>query len=278
MDRLAHLLEHFSLHAGVFYAGNICGIQDFPATAARGHIHLIRRGPVQIVGVLNELIVISEPSLLFLPRPHRHRMITDDLAGADVVCGTVQFGAGNSNPINNSLPSIVLIKFAELDQLEALFGLIFEEAFAARSARQAVLDRLCEVLMIQVLRYCVEQGLTQGGTLAGLADTRLSKAITAIHSDPAKGWKLSSMAALAGMSRARFAVKFKQTTGETPADYLASWRVTTAQGMLRKGRPLKHVAVDVGYGSTSALTRAFVRKLGCSPTEWIKGLQEAGVS
>jgi transcriptional regulator GlxA family with amidase domain len=124
--------------------------------------------------------------------------------------------------------------------------------------------------MIRLLRHCIEQGLTQGGTLAGLADARLAKAITAIHDDPAKERDLSSMAALAGMSRARFAVRFRTVTGETPADYLASWRVMTAQGLLKKGRQLKHVADDVGYGSASALTRAFIRKLGCSPTEWLK--------
>lgn len=274
MDRLATLLGNFSLHAGVFHAGNICGIQDFQATVTRGHIHLIRRGPVRILGVSNEEIIINEPSLLFLPQPQTHRMIADDTTGADVVCGTVQFGAGGSNPINNSFPSIVLIKLADLGQIEALFNLIFEEAFSMRSARQAVLDRLCEVLMIQVLRYCIDHGLTQGGTLAGLADTRLSKALVAIHNDPVNEWTLASMAALAGMSRARFAVRFRQLTGETPADYLASWRVTTAQGMLRKGRQLKHVATEVGYGSPSALTRAFVRKLGCSPTDWLKGLKD----
>ena len=76
------------------------------------------------------------------------------------------------------------------------------------------------------------------------------------------------------MSRARFAVRFRQITGETPADCLASWRVMTAQGLLKRGRQLKHVADDVGYGSASALTPAFVRKLGCSPTEWLEAAQE----
>lgn len=75
--------------------------------------------------------------------------------------------------------------------------------------------------------------------------------------------------------RARFAVRFREVTGETLADYLASWRVMTAQGMLKKGRQLKHVADEVGYGSASALTRAFVRKLGCSLTEWLKGEQDS---
>lgn len=274
MDRLTPLLDHFSLHAGVFYTGNICGIHDFPADALRGHLHLIKRGPVQVIGLREEVIDISEPSLLFLPRPDTHRLVADDRAGADVVCGTVQFGGGGRNPITDSLPSVVLVKLADLPGLDALLRLMFDEAFSEHSGRQAVLNRLCEVLMIRLLRHCIAQGLTQGGTLAGLADSRLAKALTAIHEDPARDWVLSTMANFAGMSRARFAVRFREITGETPADYLASWRVMTAQRLLKRGRPLKHVAHDVGYGSASALSRAFVRKLGVAPTEWLKGQQQ----
>jgi AraC-like DNA-binding protein len=274
MDRLTPLLNHFSLHAGVFYTGNICGIHDFQEDALRGHIHLIKRGPVQVIGVQSEVISITNPTLLFLPRPDTHRLVADERFGTDVVCGTVQFGGGGRNPISDSLPSVVLVELADLAGVEALLALMFEEAFSEHCGRQAVLDRLCEVLMIRLLRYCIDQGLTQGGTLAGLADSRLSKTLIAIHNDPRHEWGLSSMAALAGMSRARFAVRFREVTGETPADYLASWRVMTAQRLLKRGLQLKHVAYDVGYGSATALTRAFARKLGCSPTQWLKGQRE----
>jgi AraC-like DNA-binding protein len=244
---------------------------SIPATSVA---FMILRRPVQVIGVKQEVFDITEPTLLFLPRPDTHRLVADDRAGADVVCATVQFGGGGRNPITDSLPSVVMVKLTELAGVEALLGLMFDEAFAEHNGRQAVLDRLCEVLMIRLLRHCIDQGLTQGGTLAGLADARLAKTITAIHDDPAQERDLSSMAALAGMSRARFAVRFREVTGETPADYLASWRVMTAQGLLKKGLQLKHVADDVGYGSASALTRAFVRKLGCSPTEWLKGEED----
>lgn len=278
MDTLTNLLTHFSLHAGVFYTGNICGVHDYGGDTVRGHIHLVKHGPVQVIGERNGVINITEPSLLFLPRPDSHRLIADERAGADVVCATVKFGGGGSNPVNDSLPNVVLVKLAELPKVEALLELMFDEAFSDQCGRQAVLNRLCEVLMIRLLRHCMKHGLTQGGTLAGLADKRLAKVLTDIHNDPARARDLASMAALAGMSRARFAARFREVTAETPADYLASWRIMTAQGLLKRGRQLKHVADDVGYGSASALTRAFVRKLGCSPTEWLKGRQDAQTS
>lgn len=275
MDRLSFLLNRYSLSAGVFYTGQICGIHDFERDTQRGHLHLIRRGPVKLTGGREGTLDIAEPTLLFLPRPEAHRLVADDRDGADVVCAAIQFGAGGRNPITDSLPPLVQVRLADLPGTQALLDLLHEEAFGGQCGHQAALDRLCELLLIRLLRHCLDQGLTQGGTLAGLADFRLAKALMAMHEAPARSWSLSEMAELAGMSRARYAVHFKQVTGETPADYLATWRITLAQGMLRAGRPLKQVALEVGYGSASALTRAFIRKIGQAPTHWLRGSDEA---
>lgn len=270
MDRLSLLLHRFSLTAGVFYTGQICGIHQFERDTQRGHVHLIRRGPVKLTGRREGTLTITEPTLLFLPRPGAHRLIANDRDGADVVCASIQFGGGGHNPITDSLPHLVLVPLVDLPGAEALLELLYDEAFVAHCGQQAALDRLCELLLIKLLRHCLDEGITQGGTLAGLADPRLAKALVALHEDPARAWELTDMAQLAGMSRARFAVHFREVTGDTPSDYLASWRITLTQGMLRVGRPLKHVAIDVGYGSASALTRAFIRKIGQPPTRWLR--------
>ena len=275
MDRLSLLLHRFSLSAGVFYTGQICGIHHFERDTQRGHVHLIKRGPVTLTGGSEGTLSITEPTLLFLPRPDAHRLIADDRDGADVVCASIQFGGGGHNPITDSLPPMVLVRLADLPGAQALLDLLYDEAFSEQCGRQAALDRLCELLLIRLLRHCLDQGLTQRGSLAGLADARLAKTLMALHEDATRPWDLSSMADLAGMSRARFAVHFREVIGETPADYLATWRVTLAQGMLRAGKPLKHVALDVGYGSASALTRAFIRKIGQAPTHWLRQFTEA---
>ena len=79
------------------------------------------------------------------------------------------------------------------------------------------------------------------------------------------------MAREAGMPRARFAARFHTVVGQTPADYLAAWRVGWGQRLLRKGEPLGRVAEAVGYGSASAFTRAFTRHLGVAPGAWLRG-------
>ena len=153
--------------------------------------------------------------------------------------------------------------------VEALLGLMRQEAFEDQPGRQAILDRLCEVLILQLLRHCMAQGTTSGGLLAGLADAKLGKSLRAIHEEPAHDWDLPSLAAVAGMSRARFAYHFKAVVGYTPAHYLSQWRIETAQQLMQEGQSIQQAAHAVGYGSASAFTRAFVRELGISPGAWL---------
>ena len=70
------------------------------------------------------------------------------------------------------------------------------------------------------------------------------------------------------MSRARFAVHFRETVGMTPLDYLTDWRIGVAQALLKAGKSLKLVAPAVGYMSPTAFTRVFSQRIGASPTEW----------
>ncbi|NMM10295.1 MAG: AraC family transcriptional regulator [Polaromonas sp.] len=272
---LDHLLTQFSLRAGVFYTGNICGLHDFERDERRGHLHLVKNGPVQLTELGKAAIVMDRPTLVFLPRPETHRLVADEREGANVVCATVLLGGGGRNPISDSLPDAVLIEFDQMAGIHEILGLMFDEAFGDRSGRQALLDRLCEVLMIKMLRHCLDQGIAAGGALAGLSDPKLAKALEAIHRQPAYGWDLPAMAAEAGMSRARFADYFRAVIGRPPADYLASWRIMLAQRLLARGVPAKTVALDVGYGSSSALHRAFVRKLGVSPSGWLREQSES---
>ena len=79
------------------------------------------------------------------------------------------------------------------------------------------------------------------------------------------------MAAEAGMSRSRFAEAFRDAVGQTPADYLAGWRLTIARSELRAGKPIKQLATELGYANASALSRLFAqRHAGLSPRAWLQ--------
>jgi len=76
------------------------------------------------------------------------------------------------------------------------------------------------------------------------------------------------MAAVAGMSRARFAALFNRTVGIPPSDYLAGWRMSVARQLLRKGLAVKQVAAEIGYASPGAIGRVFLQRVGATPTQW----------
>lgn len=269
IDRLSALLDRFRLQARVFHSGTLCNSADFDASDGAGHIHVLRGGRLRVGDAVVGERSLDQPSLLFYARPTPH-WIRGEGAGADLVCASVRLGADMGNPLARSLPQVLVLPLADSPALGNVLALLFEEAFAGLCGRQAALDRLSELLILHLLRHCMQAGLADTGVLAGLADPRLMKALTALHARPEAPWTLETLARAAGMSRARFAPHFRAVVGCTPGDYLTEWRLSVAKTLLRAGKPVKTVAMEVGYGNASALARAFAAHHdGCSPTQWL---------
>ena len=273
-DRLAALMAHFPVAAQVFNAGPLCGINTVEDDGRHGQLHLVREGPLEVVHG-RESLHIGRPSLLLYPRPLAHRFVIDPLRGAELVCAHLAFEGGAGNPVASALPPVVRLPLDELGGAAPVVALLFEEAFEQRCGRVALVERLLEVVMIQVLRHLMESGALRGGLLSGLSHPRLRNALVAMHEAPAKDWTLDELAQVAGMSRSAFAGSFREAVGSTPGHYLQGWRIRLAQQALRRGRPLKIVAGEVGYGSEAALSRAFKVQTGQSPREWRRSVAEA---
>jgi AraC-like DNA-binding protein len=277
-DRLSALLHRFELHSQQVFAGLLHEELALQPAGQAGHLHLLRRGALRLAGPQRHRRVVAEPTLLLVPRPLPHRLVPLSAEGAELVSARVHFGAGDENPLLPSLPALLCVPMAQLPGLEPAQQLLFAEATARRCGHAAVLDRLVEVLVIQLLRHAMATGLVDAGVMAGLADTRLAKAISALHAEPARGWTLEAMAAVAGMSRARFAAHFAQTVGTPPGDYLTRWRLGLARRLLRSGRPVKQVAAEVGYGSAGAFARVFQQRVGHPPRDWQRQAQQGAAA
>lgn len=268
-DRLGGLLSCFELRARVFQAGPLCRSASYDEQDGLGYIHVVRRGTLNVETRGQPSFRVEEPGLFFYMNPTSHRLFPQG-SGVDMVCASFDFGAGIKNPLSQALPDVLALKLTEIPALAASLGLLFAEAERRHCGRQAVLDRLIEVVVIQLLRVLMDQNRLQVGLLAGLAEPRLARAINAMHAEPARAWTLEGLAAIAGMSRARFAMKFRDVVGITPGSYLAEWRIGVAQSLLRRGKSVQWVADAVGYASASALSRAFSAQVGVSPTDWRK--------
>jgi AraC family transcriptional regulator, alkane utilization regulator len=267
-DRLAALLGHFAVSARTFQAGALCGINSLDGKDPYGQLHLIREGEVEVRHGKGAALRITQPSLLLYPRPMAHRFVTDRKKGAAFVCAHLSFEGGAANPIAAALPPFVCLPLSQLQGCEAVLNLLFDEAAAQHCGRQAMLDRLFEVVLIQILRQLMEQKQANVGMLAGLAHQQLRRALVGMHEQPEKEWTLEDLASVSGMSRSAFANCFREAVGTTPGAYLQRWRIGLAQKALLQERSLKIIAQEVGYGSEAALSRAFKAQVGKSPREW----------
>ena len=128
-----------------------------------------------------------------------------------------------------------------------------------------VTARLSDALVARALRFQMDV-VAEPGLLRGLADPYVAAALAAMHDDLARPWTVASLAALAGLSRASFAARFRQRVGTAPAGYLVGLRMTRASLLLRDERAtLATVAAQVGYGSAAAFSAAFKRYTGLAP-------------
>lgn len=263
-DRLSALLDRFELRAHVLHAGAL-GRAGPDAGEAGGRLHLLRRGRLAWSDADGRRHRLDGPALAYVPEPGRCLPLSFD---ADGVSLALDFGDAAGNPVLQALPPLLVLPLSELPELAPTFELLLKEASEARCGHRSAVNRLAEVLVVQLLRQLMQQRRIDRGVMAGLADVRLARALNAIHADPAGAWTLERMASEAGMSRARFAASFNAAVRLPPGEYLTRWRLSVAKTLLRRGQPVKAVASDVGYGSAAALSRAFTAREGQPPSVW----------
>ncbi len=203
--------------------------------------------------------------------PH---VVNADGGGAKTrfICGFLGCDAQPFNPVLASLPRVLHLRRAAAPgaRLAHLVDFALGELGEQRAGRRDVLLRLAELLFVEVLRSHLA-GETTGrhGWLAALRDPLLSRALAALHREPARAWTLDTLAAAAATSRSTLAERFVQVMDQPPMQYLAAWRMQLATRLLAKGRDkVRTVAEAVGYDSESAFSRAFKRHTGVPPSRW----------
>jgi AraC-like DNA-binding protein len=276
IDRLSGLLERFRVKARLFHSGPLCGVTRFDAEPGRGFLHVLRRGELAIThkaitGVARR-IEVSEPTVIFYPQPLAHDFHNVPKEGADFTCASLDFEGGSSHPLVRALPPLIVLPMHQVEGISESLALLFAEASRVRCGHRLLADRLFEVVLLQLLRWLLDhpaEGGVSGGLLAGLSDPSLARTLTALHENPGMDWRLEAMAERAGMSRSAFAVKFKQTLGVTPSDYLTDWRMSIAKSLLISGKSVQLIADQLGYANASALSRVFAQRAGVSPRVWV---------
>jgi len=188
-----------------------------------------------------------------------------------MLVGYCVFGSPDASLLVSLLPQLVLVRGEQ--RLVTLVELVREESRARLPARDVVLARLLEVLLIEAFRSTPET-VASRGLMRGLNDERLAVAIRRMHESPTRSWTVAQLAKEAALSRSAFFERFSRVVGVAPMKYLLAWRMALAKNMLRRNRSsVAEVAERVGYSSATSFSIAFTRHVGLPPAryarEWI---------
>lgn len=241
-----------------------------PVLLEQGDSFVLPRGrPFRLA---SDLDLPGVPASEILPIARRGGEVFINGGGGLSLVGS-RFGVsgGHAGMLLAMLPPIVHIhRESERAALRWLVERMMQELREAEPGGYLVVQHLAHMMLVQALRVHLAQGPgIDAGWFFALADRQLAKAISAMHTDPARRWTLKALAETAGMSRSAFALRFRQATRETPMDYLGRWRMLLACDRLENSRdPVSVIAPALGYESESAFSTAFKRVIGCSPRQY----------
>jgi AraC-like DNA-binding protein len=191
-----------------------------------------------------------------------------------IVCGQFSFAGVLAPRLLTVLPPLLHIRAEAgrpLEWLHLTTHFLVEETRQPKPGSAVMVARLLDVLFVQAIRVWGAKSLKRLGWLSGLKDAQIGRALSAMHKRPDHDWTVESLAELAGLSRAAFAVRFTEAVGKPPLKYLASWRLDLAADHLLAGRSkISEIATLVGYGSEAALNRAFKVQFATTPAAFRK--------
>lgn len=290
MPAAEHLIEFHGVAKGSCWA-TVDGLP--PVRLEEGDVILFPQGDPHTISSAPGLAPESvDLGVYFAPRPPQlpyslradaHGGMVARLDGGGpaecrVVCGFLGCDARPFNPLLASLPRMLHLPglaSGGSSWIGQFMQTAVEESNRRRPGGEAVLERVSELMFVEALRRYVD-GLPPGqkGWLAGMRDPGVGRALSLLHARPAEHWTTEQLGEQAGMSRSVLHERFVDLIGQPPMQYLARWRMQLATARLRDtDAKLVEIAIDVGYESEAAFSRAFKRELGASPGAWRRTLR-----
>jgi len=250
-----------------------------------GTLHIIEQGELCLALDRNEQFVrLSRGDVALVPKGDHHLLSNAPHAAAQSptsqpaseptrwLCGTFTIGDPQASHLLTSLPPVITLRGARdqsLEGLEVARKMLLLETHSPSQGSVVMIERLLDLLFIQVLRFWAAGDDAPPNWLTGALDPQIGKALAAIHADPSQYWTVESLASVCDLSRSSFAERFATRVGRPPASYLAEVRLDAAANFLRDTTaPISQVAAEVGYTSEAAFSRAFRKSYGTPPARW----------
>jgi AraC-like DNA-binding protein len=303
-DDVSVLLDQINVRSVVYCLSDLgapWGFQVDSSATAKFHLVLDGRATLTLSDPGATKVMLDAGELVLLPHGSGHLMrdsgdsavrpLADILAGrsSDValsyggdgprtrlLCGGFGLAAGLPDDLLSLLPPVLILDTASQATarwLEPAFALLRDEAAMAAPGATAVLAKIADVFLTQVVRTYLSG---PDVTTALVSDPAVDAALTLLRSQPGTPWTIVALARKAGMSRTMFAARFRELVGEPPMRYLARLRLELAARYLSAtDKTLREIAHLVGYDNESSLSKAFRQAFGHAPGEYRRGQQAA---
>ncbi len=189
-----------------------------------------------------------------------------------MLCGAFHIEYPHDFPLLQRLPKLVHIRGAQgrMEQGFAdIVNFMARESASQQLGSEVMLNRLTELLFIQVIRLWIDQEAKGSvGWVGALRDQPISAALGLIHQSPERRWKVQELAEAAALSRSAFSARFTELVGEPPLTYLTRWRMLRATRLLKNDVSMNLIADQLGYESEAAFRKAFKREIGIPPAQY----------
>lgn len=280
MSALDDFLRLLQLHCRVYHNQQVCGdwlLEEHEL--GQTCFHLVSHGECRLeVGAYQAALHTGD--VVFFPREIPHRLVpvspsgtparTEPLSagwqpdGTGLLCAEIRFEHRASEQMLDAWPDYVVVRHESETAawLKPILGQLVAVSRAGGPGSEVIVDRLAEVIFMQVVRHSMTEAGHPAGFLAAYADPALNRAVAGFHESPHQRWTLAEAAGVAHMSRARFARRFKEVSGWTWQRYQTWWRMQLAWSALAAGESVIAVAQSIGYQSEAAFSRAFRSHFG----------------
>lgn len=302
MDALTDILNTLRMSSSLYFRTGLTapwGV-EVPAKGAVARFHIVIRGHcwLQIEGE-EDWTRMANGDLVIVPHGSAHKLANekttetrplDDVlqevgytgtgplvyggggAGCTLVCGELSFDALGVHPLLENLPKKLFVSgdaTYNSKWLDSAIGFIGQEAANLDPGAHAIICRLSEIILIQVIRTYLAISKEIIPFLSAFTSPRIGRVLSAIHENPQQEWSVERLGQMANMSRSSFSNHFTDLVGMSPLQYVIFVRLQLASRLLvETSKPLINIAEDIGYRSEAAFSQVFKRQYGIRPGEF----------
>jgi len=170
--------------------------------------------------------------------------------------------------ISGNVELRVVLKLADA-RLGALVAAVNAERVAGFPSGRLFLDSIELALAVALVNDYAFRRPSSRIYRGGLTPARLRKVVELVHAEMDGDLSLEELANTAGLSITHFSQMFRQSTGQSPHQFVLQRRIERAKEMLHAAENrVLDVAVACGFKSQEHFARVFRSLCGASPTEY----------